>query len=310
MTESPNGPDVSVIVVNWNTRRLLSECLMSLYDTIRNITFEVIVVDNGSSDGSVEMVQARFPQVHLIANQKNKGFTGANNQALAIFGGRYALLFNSDAVALPGAIETMVHFADAHPQVGMVGAQLLNTDGSFQASFTHFPTLQQEFLILSALGRKLYGHWYPSHGPRDSQVATQADYVEGACLLARREAVALVGGLDEDYFMYAEEVDWCFRMKQAGWQVWYLPQAKIIHHGGASSCRQSTIKEARLYRSRVRFFRLHYGHRAAICLKALIYAVTLPKMLVHKFLRFITRGRVGRTVVSWQELHMAMSGLD
>jgi hypothetical protein len=302
MTELRPNPDVSVIVVNWNTRQLLADCLASLYETIRNLCIEVIVVDNGSSDGSVEMLRQRFPRVRLIANRENKGFTGANNQALDIFKGRYALLFNSDAVALPSAIEAMVHFADKHPKAGVVGAQLLNTDGTFQASHTDFPTLWQEFLILTALGRKLYGPWYPSHGPRDSQVATQGDYVEGACMLVRRKAFEAVGGLDEGYFMYAEEVDWCFRIKQAGWEVWYLPEAQIVHHGGASSRRQPTSKEARLYRSRVRFFRLHYGSAAAMRLKALIFALTLVKRLMHGTIKLFTRGRYGRDVVSWREL--------
>jgi len=309
MTKQRPTPDVSVIVVNWNTRQLLADCLASLYDTVRDLGFEAIVVDNGSSDGSVEMVRQRFPQARLIVNQDNKGFAGANNQALAISEGRYALLFNSDAVALPGAVEAMVRFADAHPRVGIVGAQLLNTDGTFQASYTDFPILLQEFLILSALGRRLYGPWYPSHGPRDSQVTTQADYVEGACLLIRQQAFEEVRGLDEGYFMYAEEVDWCFRIKQAGWEVWYLPEAQIVHHGGASSRRQPTSKEARLYRSRVRFFRLNYGPGAAARLKILIFALTMIKKLVHGTLRVLTGGRRGREVVGWRELKASLEGV-
>lgn len=200
MNEPQNVPDVSVIVVNWNTRQLLAECLASLYDTVRTLMLEVIVVDNGSSDGSVDMVREQFPHVRLIVNQENKGFASANNRALAVFEGRYALLFNSDAKALPNAVEAMVRFANAHPKAGVVGAQLRNTDGTFQASYTNFPTLWREFLMLSALGRKLYGRWYPSHDPQDSRDITQADYVEGACMLVRREAIQQVGGLDEGYF--------------------------------------------------------------------------------------------------------------
>lgn len=302
-------PDVSIIIVNWNTRDLLAGCLDSIERTTDGLDLEIIVVDNASTDGSRAMVRQQFPHVHLIANQENVGFAKANNQAMGASKGRYALLFNSDALATPGSIQALVRLADAKPQAGIVGAQLLNPDGSFQASHTPFPTLWQEFLILTGLGRLLRGRWYPSRGPEEDKGPQVVDYVGGACLLVRRQAVEEVGGLDEGYFMYAEEVDWCYRMKQAGWQVWYQPAAKVIHLGGGSSQNQRPQREADLYRSRVRFFRKHYGDRAAWLLKLQIYGFTAIKTAVHGLLRLISRGHYGRPVVPLRYLALQLKGI-
>jgi len=302
---------LSVIVVSWNTRELLAQCLQSVYDTAGELQVEVIVVDNASSDGSVEMVRRDFPQVQIIANAENVGFVRANNQAIERCRGRYVLLLNSDTQALPGSLDKTVRFMDEHPRAGIAGVRLLNPDGTFQASHTPFPTLWREFLILSGLGRWLIQPTFPSCGPQVEKGAQAIKgYVEGAYLIARREVVEQVGGLDERIFMYAEDVDWCYRFHQAGWEVWYLPQAPIIHYGGQSSKRRRGRMEAELYRSRVYFFRKHYGKAAALCLKAFIYAMTLSKMFVHGLLRFVTKGRRGRTATSWQELHLALTSVN
>jgi N-acetylglucosaminyl-diphospho-decaprenol L-rhamnosyltransferase len=295
-------PDVSIVIVNWNTRELLAECLTSLYDTITGFTFDVWVVDNASTDGSVEMVRTVFPSVHLILNADNEGFARASNRAMTLCQGCYILLFNSDAIATPGAIQAMLRLGNAEPGAGIVGAQLLNPDGSFQASHTPFPTLWQEFLTLSGLGRLLRDRWYPSRGPEADKGPQVVEYVGGACLFVRRQAKEEVGGLDEGYFMYAEEVDWCYAMQQAGWQVWYQPEARIIHLGGGSSRQRQTQREADLYRSRVRFFRKHYGATAAFGLKTLIYTLTIVKIAAHWTLRVVSRGRLGRAVVSVGDL--------
>jgi GT2 family glycosyltransferase len=291
-------PDVSVIILNWNTRDLLADCLKTLLLNTHSLDLEIIVVDNGSTDGSVEMVRQLFPQVRLAANAVNAGFARANNQGMAMSTGRYRLLLNSDAFLQPGALQALVRLADAEPRAGLVGAQLLNPDGSFQASHTAFPTLWREFLILSGLGRALFGRRYPSHEPEEARGPQVVDYVEGACLLARREAVEAAGGLNEDYFMYAEEVDWCYAMRAKGWQVWYQPAAKVIHLGGASSRKRNLQRETDLYRSRLLFFRKHYGDWAAELLKAQIYLLTAIKIAVHGLLRLVSRGRWGREVPS------------
>jgi GT2 family glycosyltransferase len=257
------------------------------------------------------MVRENFPQVRIIANAENVGFVRANNQAIADCQGRYVLLLNSDVLVLPGSLAKSVQFMDEHSNVGIAGVRLLNPDGTFQASYTPFPTLWREFLILSGLGRGLIRPTFPSLGPQASGGPQKiAGYMEGAYLMARREAVEQIGGLDEHIFMYAEDVDWCYRFHRAGWEVWYLPQAPIIHYGGQSSKKQWRRMEAELYRSRVYLFQKHYGKIAALCLKGLIYATTLIKIVVHGILRFLTGGRKGRTMPNWQELHLALRSVD
>jgi N-acetylglucosaminyl-diphospho-decaprenol L-rhamnosyltransferase len=294
--------EISVIILNWNTRDLLAQCLDSLEQHKADLQLEVIVVDNASTDGSQAMLQEKYPQVQLIANSQNVGFAKGNNQAMQIAQGDYFLLWNSDAFATPGAIQALLRLAEKEPKAGIIGAQLRNADNSFQASFTPFPNQWQEFLILTGLGRTLIGHAYPSLGPEEEKGSQIVDYVEGACLLVRREAYQEVGGLDEGYFMYAEEVDWCYTLVKHGWQIWYQPEAKVIHLGGASSTGRRTHREADLYRSRIRFFRKHYGSRSAQLLKLQIYALTAIKNIAHGTLRRLSRGRYGRPVVSLQHL--------
>lgn len=300
-------PEITVIIVSWNTRALLAECLRSIERTTAGLTVETIVYDNGSTDGSVEMVREDFPLTRLVANRENLGFSRANNEAMAISRGRYLLLLNSDAMLTPGALVALLTVAEAQPRAGIVGARLVNPDGTFQASHTPFPTLWREFLILSGLGRALRGRHFPSRGPEVERGPQLVDYVEGACLLVRREALRSVGGLDDGYFMYAEEVDWCYTMRQAEWDTWYQPEAVVIHHGGASSRHRRTRREADLYRSRVRFFRKYYGDRAAEALKTLMYALTAVKIVVHGAARLLTGNRRGRPVVGLGELRAALS---
>lgn len=294
--------DISIIILNWNTRDLLVDCLNTIFRHTADLSLEVIVVDNASTDGSQAMLREHFSQVRLIANHDNVGFARGNNQGMAVSQGRYWLLLNSDAFITPGSLTALLQIAEAQPRAGIVGAQLVNADGSFQASHTRFPSLWQEFLILSGVGRWLLGRWYPSHGPEIHKGPQPVDYVEGACLLVRPEAVRSAGGLDEGYFMYAEEVDWCYTLRQCGWEVWYQPAAKIIHLGGGSSQGRRTQREADLYRSRVRFFRKNYGNTAAWLLKGQIYGLTGLKIVVHRLLHLLSGGRIGRPVVSLRHL--------
>jgi len=303
--------ELSIIIVNWNTRKLLAQCLASIYAHPPAGTFEIFVVDNASGDGSAQMVLSEFPQVYLIENAENIGFARANNQALARCQGRYALLLNSDAQLLPGSLDKVVRFMDRHPRAGIAGVRLLNSDGTFQASYTPFPTLWSEILILSTLGRRLIRATFPSYGPQVEEGAHKIrGYVEGAFLMTRGQALEQIGGLDEHIFMYAEEVDWCYRFHQAGWEVWYLPQAPIIHHGGQSSKKRRSRMEAELYRSRIYFFRKHYGKVLAFALKILIFGITLPKILFHSALRRVTGERCGRPTTNWQELRLALIGTE
>jgi N-acetylglucosaminyl-diphospho-decaprenol L-rhamnosyltransferase len=301
--------DVSIIIASWNTCNLLNRCLCSIYETIEGLSFEVIVIDNASGDGSATMVRDLFPQVRLIENQTNVGFARANNQGVAKSMGRHLLLLNSDTRILAGAVEEMVRFLDRHPNAGIVGLRLLNPDGSFQFSHVPFPSLSQEFLMLSGLGRYFIRPQYPSYGPAVERGAQKVDYVMGACLLARHRAVEQVGGLDECIFLYSEEIDWCYRFSKANWEVWYLPHATILHDGGQSTRQVSRQRELQLYHSRVYFFRKHYAPGATLCLMLLIWFMTLFKMPFHMFVRFISGGRRGKECVSISKLYRALKDL-
>ena len=273
-------PQVSVIVVNWNTRELLLQCLQSVYDTGAGLPLEVIVVDNGSTDGSVAAVREHFPQARLFVNEENLGFVRANNQALAVARGRYMLLLNSDAALRPGALSALCRFMDRHPEAGIVGGKLLNPDGSFQSSYMDFPSLGDEILLMTKLHRFLRSSYFPSHPPQESQKVQEADWVSGACLMIRREAVEQVGGLDEDYFMYSEEVDWCWRVKQAGWKVYYLPEAEILHWGGQSIGQVPLHKRARVYKSKLLFFRKRRGRWYATLFRLALLVTSVLKMVM------------------------------
>jgi hypothetical protein len=249
--------DVSVIVISFNTRDLLHACLASV---TRCHAAEVIVVDNGSSDGSVAMVQREYPAVRLIASAQNLGFVRANNLALRQATGMHLLLLNPDAELLPGALEELQDFLDAHERAAIVGPQLQYPDGSLQHAAFRFPTLLQTYfeffphparLLASGLNGR-----YPTASYRGSPF--QADFVLGACLLARREAVEHVGLLDESYFMYCEEMDWCWRFRRAGWSVWCDPRARVVHHEAQSSRQTRWESYVEKWRSRRRFYARYY----------------------------------------------------
>jgi GT2 family glycosyltransferase len=286
--------DLSIIIVNWNTKDLLAQCLQSVYDTIRSLDFEIIVVDNASADGSPEMVCERFPQVRLIKNRENVGFARANNQAIRESRGGYLLLLNSDTVVLPEALSQMVDFMDCHPDGGAIGPKLINPDGSFQASYADFPTLLTESLQAFGLAKWLYGPYYPSPPPRPDELARTVDWVAGACLMVRREVADAVGLLDEGYWMYTEETDWCYRIDQAGWNVYYLPESKIVHFGGASSSKRRPEMVAQLYRSKLHFFGKYRGFLQTTALKAVIVCASLTKAVLVTVPGWLPTRRRGR----------------
>lgn len=298
--------DVSIVLVSWNTCELLIACLDSLPAALGRLQADVWVVDNASSDTSVAAVRDWRPAdpavslpVHVIENAENVGFAAANNQAVRASSGRYVLLLNTDTVAHTGSIAQLVGFADAHPSAGICGAQLRNPDGSFQGSFARPPSLLSEMLSASGLGVRLLGRWYPNYGPSQAAAARQAGYIQGACMLARRAAVEQVGLLDEQFFMYSEEPDWCLRMRRAGWQIWYVPEARITHYGGQSTKQVRHAMVQALYRSKVRYFRKHYGPTQAAILQAGFVAVLRVKWLILALRR--SDGRVGPPI-RWRDL--------
>jgi len=268
--------DLSILIVNWNTRDLLAGCLESVG---RPLAAEVVVVDNASTDGSAQMVRERYPWVRLIENAENVGFAAANNQAILQSQGRYALLLNSDTEVYPGALEELVRFMEAHPQAGGCGARLLNADGSLQTSCYPMLTPGREFWRLLFLDRL----W-----PRSSYVQKRWDpetphpveVIKGACFLLRRAALEQVGLLDERYFMYTEEFDLCYRLAQAGWQLWWVPRAVVTHYGEASSKQMAEAMYVQLYRSKIQFCRKFGGARQANHFKRLLRLAYGPRLAV------------------------------
>jgi GT2 family glycosyltransferase len=265
--------DLSIVIVNWNTRDLLALCLRSVYDTTSDLDSEVIVVDNASNDGSQEMVRREFPDVNLIPNTENLGFAKANNQAIRRSQGRYVLLLNSDAFVRENTIKQVVGFMDERPEAGMVGCKLLYEDGRLQPSCTAFPTLFTEFCIATQLDRlfpksRLLGRYLMTYWEFDD--VREVDVILGAFMLVRAAAIDEVGLMDERYFMYSEEVDWCYRFKETGWKIYFYPQSETVHLWGGSTGRIRVEMLTQMYRSRIAFFRKHYGRRSATLLKLLI----------------------------------------
>jgi GT2 family glycosyltransferase len=261
--------DLSIIIVSWNVRELLQGCLASIQQSPGNLALETIVVDSGSTDGSPEMIEAVFPWVRLIAREENVGFPQGNNIGLGEANGRYLLLLNPDTVVVGQALTTMVQYLDDNPKVGVVGGQLLNPDGTIQSSRRRFPTVATAFfestwlqpLAPAGVLRRYYAEDVADDEPAD------VDWVKGACLMTRRAVVNEVGLLDPDYFMYSEELDWCRRIKTAGWRVVYLPAAKIIHHEGKSSEQAVTARHINFQRAKLRYFRKYHGFLVTLALR-------------------------------------------
>lgn len=273
---------LSIVIVNWNTRDLLASCLASLRQgaqTFGTIGLETFVVDNGSTDGSAQLVNERFPAVRLIANQRNLGFAPANNQAIALACGRYVLLLNSDTVVQHDALTEMVTFMDANPTAGACGARLLHADGSLQPSCQPMLTPGREFWRLTFLERVWSRASYPMQ-TWDVTTPRQVEVIKGACLMLRRAALDQVGLLDDGYFMYTEEVDLCYRLAQAGWTLWYVPAATVTHFGEASSRQEAETMYVQLYRSKVQFYRKFGGPRRARRFKVLLAIAYAPRALI------------------------------
>jgi len=297
------GPSLSTIIVNWNVKEHLRRCLASLHGEGRcHAEAEVIVIDNASHDGSAEMVANDYPQVRLIVNEDNRGFAAACNQGLALSRGRYLLFLNPDTEVRPHALDSMLSYLEANPEVGIVGPQLLNSDGSVQSSRRRFPSLATAFIESTILQRylphsPLLRHYYCLDKPDDEE--QEVDWVVGACFLVRRSVIDDIGALDERFFMYSEEMDFCYRAKQAGWRVAYLPQAQVVHHYGRSSEQDLSHRHVYFQDSKCKFFSKHHGALAGMALRGFILATYLFQLgeeglkllLGHK--RRLRRERIG-----------------
>ena len=288
--------DVSIIIVNWNTKQLLHNCIESIYEQAGDVDYEIIVVDNGSTDGSAEMVKNEFPEAILLENSRNRGFAAANNQAIAIASGKYVFLLNSDTIILEGAIEKLKFFADSYPEVAVVGPRVLNPDGTHQLSCFMFPSILNMLLSVTYLykvfphsrffGRERMTWW-------DRSITREVEVVSGCAMFVRREAFEQVGVMDATFFMYAEETDWCYRFKKSGWKVVFAPLAEITHFGGQSTSQRPAAMTVELRKSILKFVKNHQGSTAYLIarfLTAFFFAIRLPVWSAAALLRPHRRG--------------------
>ncbi len=284
--------DLSIIIVNWNGKDLLRKCLQCVEATVKKVSYETYVVDNASTDGSQDVVRQEFPTVKLIANTDNVGFATANNQAMKVAEGRYVLLLNSDAFVDANTLDAMVQFMDEHHEAGMSSCKLLYEDRSLQRSCATFPTLATEFFIALGLDKlfpksKVFGKYLMTDW--DYNTTRQVDVIMGAFMLVRRELITKIGMMDESFFMYSEEVDWCYRFMAAGAKVFFYPEVTCVHLWGGSSKAVKVESLLRLYRARVQFFRKHYGRLSAFCYKVILEFNALVRVGPGA-LYYLTRG--------------------
>lgn len=275
--------DVSIIIVNYNTAELLKQTVQSVIDSTQNIDYEIIVVDNASVDNSVEMIKLNYPQVKLIKNSENLGFSKANNVGMECAIGRYILLLNSDTVVNEGCIENCIDFADKNHKIGALGCKIVLRDGKLDVACKRsFPVPENSFYHAIKLDKMF---------PHSTRFATYnltyldenkihfIDCVMGAFMLVRSEAIKQVGKLDEDFFMYGEDIDWCYRIKNAGWDICYYPMGEIVHYKKASGKRNVKVIKA-FYDAMILFYKKHYIKNYSVMTTFLVYAgVNVLKIL-------------------------------
>ena len=262
------------------------DCLNSIYKTVKDIDVEIYVVDNNSTDGSQAAVKNGFPDVKLIENETNTGFGYANNQALRIMQGRFAVLLNSDAVLKENSVKRLLAFMTTTPSAGIAGVQLLNDDGSRQNSIDNFPSSETEIFNKSIL-RLFFPGKYPSKN-MSYKDPIEVDSVIGACMMVRKEAIGDVGVFDEDYFIFLEETDWCFRMYKKGWKVYHVPDAEVFHLSGHSKKKNPWRSQIEYYISLYKFFRKNRTPASYLTLRVLKPCKILTNLILNILGNLIT----------------------
>jgi len=279
--------DLSIVIVTWNRKLLLSRCLRSVLSHTRGLTYETIVLDNGSTDGTLEMIREDFPGIRLISNRENLGFTKGNNRAIREAGGRYIALLNNDTLLLENALETLVSFMDSHPKAGAVGPLLLNPDGSIQESaLGAFINIRIALVggehLSRWTGRLLPGR--PSFVPEmvipagEQKTPREVAWVVGACMVIRRDAWRDAGPFDEAIFMYMEDMEWCYRAHRSGWSVYFCPHARVVHldHLPTKAAMGSVVGQQLAHQ--IYFIRKHRGRLSALCLGFALFLGTFIKL--------------------------------
>ncbi len=275
---------LSIIIVNYNAEKFLKDCIKSIYTETKGISFDIWVVDNASCDNSVQMVKECFPEVKLIENTQNVGFAKANNMAVSKSEADYVLLLNPDTLILGNAVEKMVEFMDKNPQVGISGCKVLNKDGTLQfACRRSIPTPKVAFFRLAGLSKlfpnsRIMAKYNLTY--LDPDKSSEVDSVSGSFLMIRREVIDSIGLLDEQFFMYGEELDWCLRAKKAGWKVMYWPYAEIIHYKGECTRFNSRRATFEFYRSMYLFHRKHFARHYSCVVNSVIYIGIILKAII------------------------------
>ena len=275
--------DVVIIIVTWNCKDYLDQCLRSLACSGMKFSSRIILVDNNSSDGTVPHVREHYPDVQIIANAENMGFAGANNQAMKHARGRYVLLLNPDTAVHPGALDGLVEFLDSHENVWAAGPAMLNADSTPQRTGVRFPNnwdiaVESFFLDRVFPHSRLFGRHKELY--EDPTKPRPVDYLQGSCLMVRFSAIENVGGLDEQFFLYFEEVDWCFIIKQAGGQVYYCPSGNVTHFGGGEFGHYDEQRLIYYHKSLMLFYQKHYSSSQTLVLRALLAVRAMVRILV------------------------------
>jgi GT2 family glycosyltransferase len=280
--------DVSIIIVSWNARNHLLNCLRSVHETISTMTCEIIVVDNGSTDGSPQAVREEFPQVKLLEQGANLGFAKGNNIGLEHASGRYDCLMNSDIVVQPGCLQALVEFMDANPVVGLCGPRLLNGDGTPQPSCRRFPSLRNH------LGRALFLNRSLADPAYLRDAVSEVEVLAGSFWVARPRTVAQVGKLDERFFIYGEDLDWCRRLRKAGWKLCFCPAARAFHFGGASSSADPSRFNRELQHASLQLWEKYHGKVSTLAYLLIGVLSSSLRMAGNRLVAVFTSGRDGR----------------
>lgn len=287
-------PDVSVIIVSYNTRDITLACVRSVLERSGDVTVEIIVVDNASEDGSVDALRAEFPQITVIASDENRGFAAGNNAGLAVARGRYLLLLNSDTEVHDGCLERMVAFAEAHPKAGAIGCRSFWSDGVQQPTMMRSPRLRHVLVNVLVPNRIIRRSRLLSHARYpgiDFDEVHDIEVIAGCFMLVPRAAYEEVGGMDESFFMYGEEIEWCFRIRRAGWRIMYNPDAAILHYGGVSTNKSPDEMSLAMARSQLLVFQRTRGRATAMIANALMMLRDMPRAV---FWRIVARTSIPR----------------
>ena len=257
--------NLSNIIVSWNAKEYLDECLQSIVENAPPFAFETIVVDNASTDGAPDLVEKKYPQVHLIRNAENLGFAKANNIGIEQSKGKYICLINSDAVVLKDCLDLMCRYMDEHPEIGVLGPRVLNRDGSLQPTCREFPTFWKNLCRATALDKlfpksKIFGGYFMMNWSHDT--VREVDFLSGCFMLVRKSAIEQVGLLDDNFFFYGEDKDWCKRFWKAGWKVVYFPHAEAIHYLYGSSDKDPVKLYIQQTRANLQYYTKHHSRAA------------------------------------------------